>query len=116
MVRIAQGMIQSGAIFGFVIPPNFKSFFAHRREAQARIGEDFMILGSGDIGLPVIFVSTLVRQSLHEAIFVGVFALIGLLCTHILFMSQSKRQPMAALPPIATLTILGYVISLLLNL
>lgn len=115
MVRMAEGMIRSGAIFGFIIPNTFKGFFASRREAQARIGEDFMILGSGDIGLPVIFVSTLVRQSLAGAVVVAIAALAGLLLTHILFMSQTKRQPMAALPPIATMTILGYVLSLLLR-
>ncbi len=115
MVHMAEGMIKSGAIFGFIIPATFGLFFAHRREAQARVGDKFMILGSGDIGLPVIFASSLVRQSIPEAIIVAIAALVGLLVTHILFVSQTKRQPMAALPPIATLTILGYVLSLLLR-
>ncbi len=115
MVHMAEGMIRSGAIFGFIIPATFKLFFASREEAQARVGDDFMILGSGDIGLPVIFVSSLVRQSLIEAIIVAIAAMVGLLLTHLLFMSQTKRQPMAALPPIATMTILGYVLSLLLR-
>lgn len=115
MVHMAEGMIRSGAIFGFIIPATFKLFFASRDEAKARVGDDFMILGSGDIGLPMIFVSSLVRQSLSEAIIVAIAAMLGLLLTHILFMSQTKRQPMAALPPIATMTILGYVLSLLLR-
>ncbi len=115
MVKMAEGMIRSGAVFGFIIPATFKLFFASRQEAKTRVGDDFMILGSGDIGLPVIFVSSLVQQSLNEAIIVAIAAILGLLLTHILFMSQTKRMPMAALPPIATMTILGYVLSLLLR-
>ncbi len=115
MVRMAEGMIRSGAIFGFIIPASFGSFFARSRETQARIGRDFTILGSGDIGLPIVFVSSLVRQSVSEAVITAAFVLIGLLITHIIFVSQKKRQPMAALPPIATMTILGYVVSLLLK-
>jgi presenilin-like A22 family membrane protease len=114
MVHMAEGMIRSGAIFGFIIPSRFKQFFAPRREAQARIGNDFMVLGSGDIGLPVIFVSSLVRQSLPQAIVVAGFVLVGLLVTHVLFVNQRQRRPMAALPPIATMTMVGYVIALLL--
>jgi presenilin-like A22 family membrane protease len=113
MVHMAEGMIRSGAIFGFIIPLHFKKFFAPIREAQARVGQEFTILGSGDIGLPVVFAASLMRQSVNEAIFVAIFSVLGLLLTHMLFMSQKKRQPMAALPPIATMTILGYVISLL---
>lgn len=114
MVHIAEGMIRSGAIFGFIIPSRFKLFLAPTKEARARVGSDFMVLGSGDIGLPVIFVSSLVRESVAEASIVAVFVLLGLLLTHILFVNQEKRKPMAALPPIATLTMLGYVIALLL--
>ncbi len=112
MVRIAESMIRSGAVFGFIIPPSTELFMASRHEAKSRIGTDFMILGSGDIGLPLIFISSLVRQSLPEAIIVACFAMLGLLLTHILFVSQTKRQPMAALPPIATMTLIGYAVAL----
>ena len=108
MIRMAQGMIESGAIFGFIIPNNFRSFMTHRRQAQSQIGTQFMILGSGDIGLPVIFASSLVRQSLSQAIIVAIFAVIGLLATHILFVSQAKRKPMEGLPPISTMRVIGY--------
>lgn len=115
MVRMAESMIRSGAVFGFIIPSNFRLFMASRHETKTRIGKDFMILGSGDIGLPLIFASSLVRQSLSEAIIVAGFAMLGLLLTHILFVSQEKRQPMAALPPIATMTLIGYAVVLLIT-
>lgn len=113
MVALARGMIESGAVFGFLIPSEFKGFFYSRNEARAGLGESFMILGSGDIGLPLIFVSSLVSISLLSAVITSVFSLLGLFLTHILFMNQVKRRAMAALPPIATMTIIGYFISLL---
>ena len=113
MVRMAESMISSGAVFGFIIPPSFRLFWASRHEAKPRIGNDFMILGSGDIGLPLIFACSLIRQSLPEAIIVACFTMLGLLVTHVLFVSQTKRQPMAALPPIATMCLIGYAVALL---
>lgn len=113
MVYLAKGMVESGAIFGFVIPFDIKDIFYHKTDARQQLGEKFMILGSGDIGLPVIMVSSLAVISLNQALIVGLFSMIGLFVTHLLFVNQSARRPMAALPPIATMTIVGYLVSLL---
>ncbi|HZZ99244.1 MAG TPA: presenilin family intramembrane aspartyl protease [Candidatus Paceibacterota bacterium] len=119
MVKMAEGMLRSGAIFGFIIPSEFSSFLSHHKNAREEIGQRtqrFMLLGSGDIGLPIIFVSSLVRQSLAEAIVVAIFAVAGVMLTHILFVNQPHRRAMAALPPIATMCLVGYVVALLLGL
>lgn len=118
MVTMARSMVESGAVFGFLIPFEFRGFFHSREQARARIGlpaqagENFMILGSGDIGLPLIFAVSLVRISLTSAIITAAFSLLGLFITHILFLNQGRRRAMAALPPIATMTIIGYLVSL----
>jgi len=114
MVTMARKMVEGGAIFGFLIPFEFKGFFYGKNEAQAKVGENFMILGSGDIGLPLIFAASLVRISLASAIITAAFSVLGLFLTHIIFINQEKRRAMAALPPIATLTIIGYLITQLL--
>jgi len=111
MIHMAKSMIQSGAIFGFIVPPSLGSFLTNKGEAQDQVGQQFMILGSGDIGLPLIMVCSLVRLSLGVALITGFFSLIGLFFTHLIFVNQTKRSPMAALPPIATMTIIGYVIA-----
>ena len=111
MVQLARGMIESGAIFGFVIPARWRGFFSSRQ--HARIGQDFMILGSGDIGLPIIFACSIVTTSLPSAVMVAGFSLVGLFITHMLFVNQGARKPMAALPPIATASIIGYLTSFL---
>ena len=115
MVRMAKTMIESGATFGFIIPSQMKGFFSHKETAQAQVGagSQFMILGSGDIGLPVVLASSVVRYSLTGAIVVAVFSLAGLFFTHLIFVNQKERKPIAALPPIATMSIIGYLISTL---
>lgn len=123
MVRLAKSMIDSGATFGFIIPSSLKGFFAHKGHAQAQVGtgqpteagDQFMILGSGDIGLPVVLVSSIVSHSLVGAIIVAVFSTAGLFLTHLIFVNQKERKPMAALPPIATMSIIGYLTVLLLK-
>ncbi|OGN02386.1 MAG: hypothetical protein A2655_01490 [Candidatus Yanofskybacteria bacterium RIFCSPHIGHO2_01_FULL_43_42] len=112
MVTMARSMIEGGAVFGFLIPFEFKGFFRGGKEARAGIGESFMILGSGDIGLPLIFAVSLIRVSVLSAIITATFSLLGLFLTHLLFLNQEKRRAMAALPPIATMTIIGYLISM----
>ena len=111
MVYLAKGMVESGAIFGFVVPSNIKDLFYHKQEARQELGDRFMILGSGDIGLPLILASSMAVVSIAQALIVGLFALGGLFLTHIIFVNQKTRKPMAALPPIATLTIIGYMVT-----
>lgn len=111
MVYLAKGMMESGAIFGFIIPFELRDVFYHSHEAKHKIGEKFMILGSGDIGLPLVLASSVAFVSIGQALIICLFALMGLFVTHLIFINQSGRRPMAALPPIATLTIIGYLIS-----
>lgn len=116
MVKMANTMMESGAIFGFIIPSQMSGFFSHKGEVQAHVGVGgkFMILGSGDIGLPVVLASSVVRYSLNDAVIVAFFSLVGLFLTHLIFLNQKERKPMAALPPIATMSIIGYLVAILL--
>ncbi len=113
MVKMAKAMMESGATFGFIIPSRLAGFFAHRVQATAQVGDQFMVLGSGDIGLPVVLASSVARYSVQAAIVVGIFSTLGLLATHLIFVNQKERKPMAALPPIATMSIIGYLITLI---
>jgi len=111
MIKMAKAMMESGAIFGFIIPSQMSGFFSHKQEARVGVGGQFMILGSGDIGLPVVLASSVARYSLNAAIIVAVFSLAGLFFTHLIFVNQRERKPMAALPPIATMSIVGYLVA-----
>ncbi|OGN07179.1 MAG: hypothetical protein A2750_00015 [Candidatus Yanofskybacteria bacterium RIFCSPHIGHO2_01_FULL_45_42] len=112
MIALAKEMVSSGAIFGFIIPADWKDFFFSRHEAH--VGERFMILGSGDVGLPLILSASVATTSLSDAVVVALFSIAGLFVTHLLFVTQEgKRRPMAALPPIATMTVIGYLVTIL---
>jgi presenilin-like A22 family membrane protease len=108
MVSLARQMIDSGAVFGFVIPAHPRGFRTSAREA--RPGSDFMILGSGDIGVPLLLAASTVPWSLGVAALVGAGAIAGLAVTFGLFVFQRDRRPMAALPPIATGALIGYLL------
>lgn len=109
MVALAENMIKSRAIFGFVIPIAPSGF----GEKMVRVvpGEQFMILGSGDVILPLLLSSSLVRVSLTASIIVAAFSAAGLFLMHLIFINQKIRRPMAALPPIALTAILGYLVA-----
>jgi presenilin-like A22 family membrane protease len=109
MVKMAENMIASRAIFGFIIPNKLSGF--KEKISAVRPGEDFMILGSGDIALPLVLVASVGRISFPQAIIVAAFSLLGLLVTHLIFINQKVRRPMAALPPIAAFSIIGYLVA-----
>ncbi len=109
MVKMAEGMIASRAIFGFIIPAKLSGF--KEKLTVVKPGENFMILGSGDIVLPLILTASIARSSFPQAVIVAVFSMLGLFLTHLIFINQKERRPMAALPPIAALSIIGYLLS-----
>jgi presenilin-like A22 family membrane protease len=113
MIKMAESMIRSQAIFGFVVPETKSGLTEHISNVQP--GEQFMILGSGDTVFPLLLSASLVRSSLVQAIFVGIFSLTGLFLMHIIFINQKIKRPMAALPPIALMTIAGYLLITLLR-
>lgn len=109
MIKMAEGMIKARAIFGLIIPGRASGF--KEKIGNVEPGEKFMILGSGDIALPLVLAVSLVRISILQASIVAIFAAIGLFITHKLFVSQKERKPMAALPPIAAMSIIGYLLA-----
>jgi presenilin-like A22 family membrane protease len=113
MITMAQDMMQSGALFGFIIPQKASGF--KEKTTQIVPGDQFMVLGSGDVVLPLLLTASLVRQSMGQALIVLVFSLLGLLFMNLVFTNQKIRRPMAALPPIAALTIIGYLVALLMK-
>jgi presenilin-like A22 family membrane protease len=113
MVVLAGRMLQSGAVFGFLVPARLSGFFMRRTDAIA--SRSVMMLGSGDIGLPLVLATSAVSQSIAAAVMVAVASLIGISAMHWLFVHQERPAPMAALPPIAVSAILGYLLAILLG-
>lgn len=108
MVKMAKAMIESKLIFGLIIPEKIKYNF--RGVEKAKPGEGVVFLGGGDIGLPLFLVANTAFSDLTHGIVVALFAILGMALSYWLFVSQKFRKPMPALPPIAMMTILGYLL------
>ncbi len=113
MVKMAKTMIASRAIFAMIFPEKVKDFKEHLDKAHP--GEGFMMLGTGDFVFPLIMASSaFALNSLAPWLVLG-FSLLGLLIMHLIFFSQKIRQPMPALPPLATFSIIGFIIAVLIK-
>jgi len=105
MIKMAKSMIESGAILGFIIPHKLSYF--NRKTDNINKGWTF-ILGGGDIAFPLLLICSLVPYSVFDSIIVSFFSLIGLSLSFWIFLKQKERKAIPALPPIALLSILGY--------
>lgn len=114
MVALAGTMLSSGAIFGFLVPARTGGFLMKNLDALKR--REVMLLGSGDIGLPLVLTASVTTTSVPAAVVVGLFSLAGVMGMEYLFVRQDRRTPMAALPPIAAMAIIGYVVATLVGL
>ena len=105
MVKMARSMIESGAILGFIIPHKL-SYFNRKTDS---INKDWtFVLGGGDIAFPLLLICSLVPYSVFNSIIVSIFSLIGLSFSFLIFIKQKEKKAIPALPPIALLSILGY--------
>lgn len=112
MVRMAKAMISGRAIFAIIFPEHWRGFKSHLNEV--RLGEGFMMLGTGDFVFPLIMATSAYAISSVAAWLVFSFALLGLLLMHLIFISQKIRRPMPALPPLAASAILGFLLAAIL--
>ena len=123
MVKMAKVMIKKRVILGIIIPEKISGFKASMANVEqdkipnkkilkpGKMGQ-FMILGGGDLALPLLLIASVAGQNILRSIIILVFALLGLLVMHLIFI-KLKSRPMPALPPIAVFSILGYLVSLL---
>lgn len=123
MVKMAREMIKKRVILGIIVPEKISGLQASMADVEkdkiparkvlkpGRVGR-FMILGGGDLALPLLLIASVVNRSIWHSIIILVFSLLGLLVMHLIFI-KLKSKPMPALPPLALFSILGYLVSLL---
>jgi len=112
MIKMAKEMIEAGAIPGLILPPKISEFQAPLKDVK--VGGRFVILGGGDIVFPLLLVASIVPYSVLDSAIVAISATFGLLVSFLIFALQKTRQPIPALPPIATFSILGYLMTIIL--
>ena len=111
MVKMAEAMIENKSIVGFVIPHKVSDLSANLKGTQ--IKGRFMVLGGGDVIFPLIFAVSVLQQSILHFFIIAGFSLLGLLAVFLIFISKKTRAPMPALPPIALLSIIGYLLTMI---
>lgn len=113
MVALFRGLLNRGVIPALIIPVNFYGLFGSINKISPGAGS--MLLGTGDIVLPTIFIVAISAVG-QVAVWSTIFgSLLGFAATEIIFTHQRFRRPMPALPPIATGTILGFLVGRLLT-
>ena len=111
MIKMAKSMLETGAIMALIIPQKASDFLENSKNIKAK--GKFVILGGGDVAFPLIFSVSMLSQGIIDTFIVAFFSLLGLILSFTLFVLQKKKQPIPALPPIALLSIIGYIITLL---
>jgi len=106
MIKLARAMLDSKAIFAIVTPRKLSRFTAKMSEVAP--GKGFMLLGGGDIAFPLILASSVSVIAFWDSLIVIGFSYLGLLLTFVLFFKLGKK-PMPAFPPIAVMSILGFI-------
>lgn len=109
MILLAHEMIRHQASFAFIIPEKFRDFKAYL--SAVRPGGGFLILGGGDIILPMLLTASLYSLDPRSAYYCIGGMVAGLLCNHVLLMKS--RHPLPALPFITLGATLGIAIALL---
>lgn len=108
MVKMATEMIKTKAIMGLVIPFNFSDLLDNLEDKEKK---EFMVLGGGDLAFPLFLISSVtLRYGIKEALLIVAFSGIGLFLSFYLFIIQKTRKPIPALPPIALMAIIAYLI------
>jgi presenilin-like A22 family membrane protease len=120
MVWMADKLSGTASLPAFIFPRltgdwRFKlqqvQFQELRKEEQQK--REYVILGGGDIGFPLMLAASVYfATNLTRAILVGACAIIGLWGAFLIQKTWLKGKPMPALPPIAFMCLIGFVITI----
>ena len=108
MVAMAKEMIEKKVVLGFIIPKEIRYFKDNLDKVKS--GGNFIILGGGDVVFPALLAVSIIPQSFLKSLVVVLFSLIGAFLSYWIF--TREKEPIPALPPIAFVSIAGYLITL----
>jgi presenilin-like A22 family membrane protease len=118
MIWMAKKMSDTNALPAFFIPKSISEWRHSLKEsAVTSIVEEkpadrqYSILGGGDIGFPLLLVSSVYFASgFNDALIIAVFSLLGLIGAYWIQAKFLKGNAMPALPPISVASLLGLTI------
>jgi presenilin-like A22 family membrane protease len=118
MIWMAKKLSDSNTLPAFFIPKSITEWKNNLKESavtkmveQDSAERKYSILGGGDIGFPLLLVSSVYfAQGFNKAVLVSGFALLGLIMAYVIQARFLKGKAMPALPPIAVLSLIGLAI------
>jgi presenilin-like A22 family membrane protease len=118
MVWMADKLSATVALPAFIFPRRWRDWLmglggvrVGELKEQAVEAREYSVLGGGDIGFPLMLaVAVFFVGGLGDAILVGVFALAGLMGAFLIQALWFRGKPVPALPPIAGLSLVGFLI------
>jgi presenilin-like A22 family membrane protease len=113
MVLMFKELVKKGVIFALILPMKWQGWLIDLTKVKP--GSEFMFLGTGDLIMPLVLAASAISYGLESVAFVVGGSFVGVVILHTLFVSQPKRTPMPALPPLALFSVLGFLISLLIK-
>ncbi len=110
MVVMGETLLRQGVFFAIIVPRVPAGFRTRLQEVAP--GRAHYFIGTGDLVLPALLIASVTHVRWEAGVSAAIGALLGLMATTALFLSQKLQRPMPALPPIALGTILGYLAGL----
>ncbi len=119
MVWMADRLSGTASLPAFIFPKktsdlamNIKTVQVGELKKEAADKREHTILGGGDIGFPIMLANSVYfAYNMNSAILVGAFAFVGLMGAFIIQRIWLKGKPMPALPPIAVMSLIGFLIA-----
>lgn len=112
MVKMVESMIESETIIGLIIPFSEKQFLEPVPNSENR--RNFVILGGGDVAIPLMLAASFIPQGWVKVLIVSVFALIGIALSFLIFFNQKEKEPVPALPAVSFFSLIGCLIAIIL--
>ncbi|MCJ7605706.1 MAG: presenilin family intramembrane aspartyl protease [Dehalococcoidales bacterium] len=119
MVWMADKFSETTALPAFIFPRKLRDW--RLGLSVVRVGDlkdqepeerEYSILGGGDIGFPLMLaVAVYFSIGAGAAWLVGLFAVAGLMAAYLIQVLWLKEKPMPALPPIAVMSLIGWLIA-----
>lgn len=115
MVSMFKGLLAHGVVPAFILPQDPRMLLRRVRPSPlpGRRDGGVHLLGTGDLALPLLVVASAISVATPVVVGAVIGMLLGFTATHAIFFGQTKPRPMAALPPIAAGTALGFLIGML---
>jgi len=108
LVKVFSTLVDRGVFLSIIIPEKTKEWGTHLGQLGVGPGSGVVILGTGDLVLPLIFASAAMVQDPWLAVGSIVGALAGLFGVHAWLLSLKKPRALPALPPLALGIFIGY--------